>query len=308
LRRSAPKTRCGRVALVGRPNVGKSTLLNALLGEPIAIVSPLRQTTRTPVSGVLTTPEVQYILVDTPGFHPPRNRLGERMNVSAQRAIHDADAIVLLAEVPREGGEPRPHEADLALAKSLPRSPALLAVTKVDRLRKKELILPFVASFSEARRFAACVPVSARRSQGLRELLAELRELLPEGPFLFDQDTLSDQPMRFFVAEFVREQVLRHVSQEVPHGIAVVVERFDEARDVTTIEAAVHVARDTHKKILVGAGGRMLKSIGIAARARIERMLERHVHLRLWVRSTPGWMNDESRLDELGFVRPEDGP
>ena len=306
----AGPTRSGRVALVGRANVGKSTLLNALLGEPIAITSPSPQTTRENVRGVLTVADTQYAFVDTPGLHAPRTRLGRWMNEAAREAAREADVAVLVVEVPRlePGRVPRPHEADLALAAELPRARTILAINKVDRLKDKTGLLPLIAAFGRTAEFPATVPLCARRAEGIDRLLAEVRGLLPEQPFLFEPDTLSDQPVRFFVSEFVREQILQHTRQEVPHGVAVVVERFDESGKIPQIEATVHVAREPHKRILVGARGAMMKSIGIAARARVEQMLGRQVHLQLWVRVTPGWMQDATRLRELGYSPPGRDP
>jgi GTPase len=298
---SPDPTRAGRVALIGRPNVGKSTLLNTLLGEPIAIVSLHPQTTRDTVRGVLTAGDTQFAFVDTPGLHEPRTRLGKWMNETARQAARDADVLVLLVEAPRDDKAPRPSPADLALAAELPKLPTVLAINKVDKLKDKSQLLPLIAAFAEAHPFATTVPISARRANGTERLLAEVRALLPEQPFLFESDTLSDQPVRFFVAEFVREQILKATRQEVPHGVAVVVERFDESGKMPHIEVAVHVARDAHKKILIGAQGQMLKRIGTAARARVEQMLERRVHLQLWVRTTPDWMDDPARLRELGY-------
>jgi GTPase len=294
-------THAGRVAIVGRPNVGKSTLLNALLGEPIAITSLHPQTTRDTVRGVLTAGDTQYVFVDTPGLHPPRTRLGHWMNETARQAARDADVLVLVVETPKDGQIPKPLAADLAVASDMPALPSILVINKVDRLKDKTQLLPLMAAFAEQSTFAATVPISARRANGTDRLLVEVRALLPEQPFLFEADTLSDQPVRFFVAEFVREQILKQTRQEVPHGVAVVVERFDESSKVPHIEVAVHVAREAHKKILIGAQGQMLKSIGIAARERVEQMLERRVHLQLWVRTTPDWMDDPARLRELGY-------
>ncbi len=293
-------TRSGRVALIGRPNVGKSTLLNALLGEAIAITSPHPQTTRDAVRGVLTAEDAQFVFVDTPGLHAARNRLGERMNRTARDEASEADALVLVVE-------PQAAEPDLSLARELGRTPAVLAINKVDRVKDKTKLLPSIEAYAAAHAFAAVVPISARRGEGVDRLLREVRQLLPEQPFLCEPDTLSDQPVRFFVAEFVREQILAHTRQEVPHGVAVVVERFDESGPVPHIEVAVHVAREAHKKILVGAQGRMMKSIGTAARARVEQMLGKKVHLRLWVRATPDWMDDPAKLRELGYGAGE-GP
>ncbi|MGH7269567.1 MAG: GTPase Era [Polyangiaceae bacterium] len=304
-------TRAGRVAIVGRPNVGKSTMLNALLGEPIAITSLHPQTTRESVRGVLTVEDTQYLFVDTPGVHEPRTRLGRWMNDAAREAAREADAVVLVVEVPRLEhaiSALRPNDDDLALAGDLPEGRLVLAINKVDRLKDKAKLLPLIAAFSRSRCFCATVPVSAKRAHGIDRLLSEVRALLPEQPFPFEPDTLSDQPARFFVAEFVREQILQQTREEVPHGVAVVVERFDESGKMPHIEIAVHVSREAHKKILVGAGGRMMKSIGTAARARVEQMLSKQVHLKLWVRVTPGWMDDPERLSELGFLRREHAP
>ena len=282
------------MAIVGRPNVGKSTLLNALLGEPIAITSPHPQTTRDAVRGVLTVGDTQFVFVDTPGVHAARSKLGEHMNEAAREEAREADALVFVVE-------PKLDERDLALARELPKLPTILAINKVDLVKDKSQLLPLLEAFAKAHPFDAMVPVSARRANGTEGLLKELRERLPEQPFLFEPDTLSDQPTRFFVAEFVREQVLRLTKQEVPHGVAVVVERFDETPKVPHIEVAIHVARESHKKILIGARGDMLKAIGTKARARVEEMLGRQVHLKLWVRATPDWMNDAAKLRDMGY-------
>jgi GTP-binding protein Era len=282
--------------------VGKSTLFNALLGEPMAITSPHPQTTRSMIRGVVTRGRAQFVLLDTPGVHAPRNRLGHRMNESVVLAADAADATLFLVEAPRPGAAPTPADADLEALGRLPTRPTVLAINKIDRLEDKTLLLPFIAAFAERwPDLRASVPISARRESGLDRLLDELRDLLPEQPWLFDPDTLSDQPARFFVAEFVREQVLRKTRQEVPHGVAVVVDAYDESGRVPRIEATIHVTREAHKKILIGAKGSMLKSIGIAARARVEAMLSSRVDLRLQVRATPDWMDSDARLRELGY-------
>ncbi|HEY3817172.1 MAG TPA: GTPase Era [Polyangiaceae bacterium] len=291
-------TRSGRVALLGRPNVGKSTLLNALLGEPIAIISSHPQTTRDVVRGVMTRGDTQFVFLDTPGLHAAKNRLGTWMNEAAREQAREADVVVLLVE-PEWAAAVNP--ADLALAREIEGVPTVLVINKIDRLKDKTKLLPILAAFGEKHAFAATVPMSAKRADGLERLLKEVRELLPEQPFLYEPDTLSDQPVRFFVAEFVREQILQHTRQEVPHGVAVVVERFDESTDVPHIEIAIHVAREGHKGILVGAKGNMMKRIGTAARMRVEKMLGRKVHLKLWVRTTPDWMNDPAKLRDLGY-------
>jgi GTP-binding protein Era len=299
-------TRAGLVALVGRPNVGKSTLLNQLVGEPLAITSRHPQTTREPVRGVLTRGDTQYVLVDTPGLHEPKTRLGQRMNGASRHAARGADVVVLLAEAVRDPASLARFEADVAVADEIDavgsgRRVTVLAITKIDRVEDKAALLPLIAATAERRNFAAVVPLSARRADGTDVLLDVVRDLLPEQPFPFDADTLTDQPTRFFVAELVREQILGRVTQEVPHGVAVVIDAFEEEGKVVRILASVHVAREAHKKILVGAGGRMVKAIGTAARLKVEKLLGRRVHLELHVRATPGWMDDEARLRELGF-------
>jgi len=303
-KRSTPAlavTRAGRVAIVGRPNVGKSTLLNALVGEPIAITSPHPQTTRETVRGVLTVGDAQYVWLDSPGFHSPRTELGKEMNKAAHRAIRDADVAVVLVAAPADDGRNQPGDADRAILADLPAMPTVLAMTKIDRLKDKSRLLASLQSLSESFKLDAVVPISAKTGDGLTALLAEVRALLPEQPNLFEPDTLSDQPTRFFVAEYVREQILKHVAQEVPHGVAVVVERFDESEQVIVIDVTVHASREGHKKILVGADGKMVKRITAAARTRIERMLEREVRLNVRVRATRGWMDDVSRLRALGY-------
>ena len=300
--------RAGRVALVGRPNVGKSTLLNALLGERIAITSHHPQTTRGSVRGVLTQSDVQYVFVDTPGLHEPRTQLGRRMNEAARRAMKEADVVVLIVEAPRELGMSPADDADAPILAELPTLPTILAVNKIDRLKDKSVLLPFITSLTESHEFVATVPISARLADGRERLLEEIRSVLPKQPLLFEPDTLSDQPVRFFVAEFVREQILRHTRQEVPHGVAVVVLRFEEGGRIPLIEVGVYVAREAHRKILIGAKGQMIKRIGTAARAPIERMLSRKVRLELRVHHDPGWMDDAARLGELGLGVEPDAP
>jgi GTP-binding protein Era len=274
--RADPRTgesRAGRVAIVGRPNVGKSTLLNALLGERIAITSHHPQTTRDQILGVVTraTPEgveTQYAFLDTPGLHQPKTKLGAHMNALAREAAREADAVVFVTAV---SPEPRAEmsAADLEVLGAVPEEmPTLL---------------------------------SALRSDGTERLLSALRELLPKGPKLFEEDELSDKPLRFFVAEFVREQILRKTREEVPHGVGVVVERFDESGPIPRIDLVIHVDKPSHKAIVIGARGSLLKAIGTAARARVEAMMGKQVHLQLWVRVTPQWYESDAKMRELGY-------
>jgi GTP-binding protein Era len=253
------------------------------------------------VRGISTVGDSQFVWLDAPGFHSPRSELGREMNRAAHRALRDADVAVVLAAAPRDGAPDKFGDADRAIIGELPPMPMVLAVTKIDRLKDKSLLLGFLQSLSRLREFRAAVPISAKTGDGLDAFTAEVRSLLPEQPPLFEQDTLSDQPTRFFVAEYVREQILKHVAQEVPHGVAVVVERFNESEQVVVIDVTVHASREGHKKILVGAEGKMVKRITSAARKRIERLLAREVRLNLRVRVTAGWMDDASRLRALGY-------
>jgi GTP-binding protein Era len=294
--------RSGRVAIVGRANVGKSTLLNALLGEPIAIVSRHAQTTRDQILGVVTHGDAQLGFIDTPGLHKARHKLGARMNALARDAAREADVVLFVTDVT---SPPRAtfSEEDRAILKALPDEvPVVLVLNKIDRVKDKHAMLAVLEGVAKEYDFKSIIPVSALRTDGMDRIITEVSGLLPKGDFLFDGDSLSDKPVRFFVAEFVREQILQKTYQEIPHGIAVAVERFDESGPTYIIELAVHVDREAHKKILIGAKGAMMKAVGTAARARIEAMLGKHVHLQLWVRVTPGWAESEDKLRELGYA------
>jgi GTP-binding protein Era len=298
VRRKA-KSRAGRIAIVGRPNVGKSTLLNALVGEPIAITSRHPQTTRERIQGIVTEGRTQFVLVDTPGVHRARTKLGVRMNQQAEEALAGADAIVFLTDVPRG---PAMRDADLVIVRSLPTGiPVILVLNKIDRMSQKGDLLPMLEAHARAHDFAAVVPVSALRKDGTKNVLEALAPLMPESPPLFEGDVISDKPTRFFVAEFVREQILRRTREEVPHGIAVVVDRYDEAPKVTIIELSVIVDKDSHKKIVIGRGGSLLKEIGTDARAKVEALLGKQVHLQLWVKVIPRWYESDAKLRELGY-------
>lgn len=300
-RKSSGVSRAGTVALLGRPNVGKSTLLNALLGERIAITSPHPQTTRDRIAGIVTRGPAQLVFLDTPGFHAPRTRLGERMNELAKATAADCDVALFMTDV---DAQPRAEarEDDRAILATVPAGkPVVLVVNKVDRVSPKELLFPFLEAWGGVRDFAAVVPTSALKRSGVDRVLAEVEKLLPEGEPLFEEDELSDKPVRFFVAEFVREQILRRTRKEVPHGVAVSVEAFEEGPKVVRIAVTVHVAKDTHKAIVIGDGGAMLRDIGSAARKRAEALLGRKVHLETWVKASPKWFDDPARLAELGY-------
>lgn len=278
-----------------------------MLGTRLAITSHHAQTTRDRIAGILTTGATQYVFLDTPGHHKPRNRLGQRMNDVAEAAASDADAVVFVVDVgPEARAEIRPD--DRAAAASLPeKRPIVLVVNKIDRVPEKQKLLDVLAAYATLHDFAAVVPVSAKKRDGLNRLFDVLESLLPEGEPLFPEDELSDKPVRFFVAELVREQVLRRTREEVPHGVAVTVDAFDEpspgtkGKKVARITLTVHVAKDSHKGIIIGQGGKMLTAIGATARERAERLLGTQVHLDIRVRATPRWFDDAARLIDLGY-------
>jgi GTP-binding protein Era len=294
-------TRAGKFVLLGRPNVGKSTLLNALVGENIAIVSHHPQTTRDRILGVYTDGDSQFMFIDTPGLHQARTRLGARMNLEARDALDEADAVVFVTDVTSDM-RPSVRDDDLVIVRELPKKvPAILIINKVDRIADKSKLLPLLEAYAKAHPFVAILPISARRADGPRRLVEELRGLLPENPKPFEDDALSDRPTRFFVAEFVREQILKKTRQEVPHGVAVVVERFEEEPRVPKIQLAVIVDRESHKKIVIGRHGSLLKAIGQDARARVEALMGKQVHLKIWVRVVPRWYESDAKLRELGY-------
>lgn len=300
-RSKAAPHRAGTIALVGRPNVGKSTLLNALLGERIAITSHHPETTRDRIAGIVAREGAELVFLDTPGIHRPRHRLGERMNDLAAETAASADVAVFMTDVV-EAPSATPREDDRAILTAIPAgTPTLIVVNKVDRVKPKSLLFPVLEAYGKLRDVAAVVPVSALKRDGLERILTEVENLLPEGPPLYDPDEISDKPVRFFVAEFVREQVLRRTKKEVPHGVAVTVDTFEDGPKATRIAVTLHVAKDSHKGIIIGDGGKMLASIGKAARERAEHLLGRKVHLTTFVRATPGWFDDPRRLAELGY-------
>jgi len=294
--------RAGTIAIIGRPNVGKSTLLNAVLGSRIAITSHHPETTRDRIAGIVTRENAQLVFLDTPGIHRPRHRLGERMNDLAADAAADADVAIFMTDVTAEP-EGKIREDDRAVLTTIPaKTPTIVVVNKIDRVKPRAFLFPVLEAYGTLREdVAAIIPVSALKRDGIERILKEAEALLPEGAALYDGEELSDKPIRFFVAEFVREQVLRRTRQEVPHGVAVTVDTFEEGPKLTRIAVTVHVAKDSHKGIIIGDGGKMLGSIGRSARERAEDLLGRKVHLTTFVRATPGWFDDPRRLEELGY-------
>jgi len=297
-----PDHRSGFVALAGKPNVGKSTLMNALLGQKIAIVSPKPQTTRTRIRGILTRPDAQVIFVDTPGVHAPHHKLGEFMVQTAAQVIADADVVLFLADV---SGSPTLEDHQLAelIAKSA-RGPVILGLNKVDLLSPDQ-VEERVEAYLGLAQFQDWLLLSATRGDNLDLLLERIIEALPVGPRYYPEDQVTDQHLRTMVAELIREQVLHFTHQEVPHSVAVQVRRFEEREQGPIyIEAHIFVERESQKGILIGRGGRMLKQIGQAARQEIERLLGQKVYLDLWVKTRYKWRRDEQELRRLGYVLP----
>ncbi|MBK8255993.1 MAG: GTPase Era [Polyangiaceae bacterium] len=308
--------RSGTVALIGRPNVGKSTLLNAALGQPLAIVSPTPQTTRDTLLGVLHRGSAEFRLLDTPGLHKPKTELGRVMNAYAREAARAADVVLFITDVPQRGhGDHHviaPHPGDLTLLQSLKdaegAAPVVLVLNKVDIVRDKSVLLPLIEAFSKILPFAAIVPISAKREGEVERVLAEVGPLLPEGKWQHDEDDLTDRPTRYFASEYVREQILRATRLEVPHATAVTVDKFSEPeRGALEIDITIHVERPGQKKILVGKGGATLKQIGMQARLRVEEMVGRKVILRTWVRVTEAWRQSRERLSEMGYEKDAGG-
>jgi GTP-binding protein Era len=295
------QARVATVAIVGRPNVGKSTLLNALIGQQLAITSHHPQTTRDRILGVYTEADLQLIFTDTPGIHSARTRLGTFMNEEARGAAAGGDLILFITDVraaPR--ADVHPGDADI-LQGMPPGAKVLLLVNKIDLVKEKGLLLPLLETYGKAYPFTDVIPISARKRDGKDVVIEALRNVAGLGPKLYDDDTLSDRPTRFFVAEFVREQILRKTREEVPHGVAVVVERWSEVKKIPHIELAVVVDKESHKKIIIGRGGSLLKEVGTRARQKVEALVGGHVHLKLWVRVVPRWYESPAKLVELGY-------
>ncbi|HYE14080.1 MAG TPA: GTPase Era [Pyrinomonadaceae bacterium] len=291
--------RGGYVALVGRPNAGKSTLLNRLVGEKIAAVSNKPQTTRHQIRGVITRPEGQVVLVDTPGVHQPGYLLNRRMMSAVHDALEGVDLVCLIrdASVPTGNGD----RFVLDLVKKTAK-PAVLLLNKTDKLQDKRELLPLIEWYSREHEWRAVVPLSARTGDQLEDLVKELISHLPEGEPIFAEDELTDQPMRVLVAEMVREKILRVTGEEIPYVTAVVTERYEEvSEDLARIYCAVYVERPSQKSIIIGKGGQRLKEVGTLARKDIERLLGHRVYLELFVKVEEGWRDSPRALNEMGI-------
>ena len=288
----------GMIAIVGRPNVGKSTLTNALVGEKIAIVTNKPQTTRNRICAVLNRGECQFVFMDTPGLHRARTRLGDYMVKVVRDSVADVDAVMLLVEpIPHVGG---PEEELIERIKALG-VPSVLVINKIDTVKKDEL-LSVMQAYGEKHSFNAILPVSARNGEGLEDLLQVLGEFLPEGPQLFPEDMVTDQPERQVCAEIVREKLLLCLDKEIPHGTAVEVTRFIERDDeVIEMDATIYCEKDSHKGIIIGKGGAMLKKISTLARQDIERFMGTKVFLQTWVKVKQNWRDNVNLIQNFGY-------
>jgi len=299
------KFRAGFVSIIGRPNAGKSTLLNALVGEKIAIVSRKPQTTRNRIQGIVNvkaakgTPAGQIVFVDTPGVHKPDSNLNRKMMHEVQEALEGRDLVLFLLDVTH-----KLDANDRFALQMLERAggPAFLVLTKIDLIEKTKL-LPLISEYSQLHAFKEVIPISSLKKDGLQQLLQKVVNALPEGQPYFPPDQMTDQPERFIAAELIREKILRETGEELPYATTVVVERFEEGAKLTRISATIYCEREGQKRILIGKGGSMLKKIGTAARLDIERLLGMKVFLELFVKVEPGWRESRGFVDQLDWRR-----
>ena len=291
----------GFVTLIGRPNVGKSTLMNYLIGQKIAITSNKPQTTRNRIQTVLTTEEGQIVFVDTPGIHKAKNKLGEYMVNVAERTLNEVDVVLWLVEPTTFIGAGEKHIAE-QLGKV--KTPVILVINKVDMVKKEE-ILTFIDAYRKVYDFAEIVPVSARNGDNTDELVKVILKYLPYGPQFYDEDTITDQPERQIVSELIREKALHCLNDEIPHGIAVAIDSMKYRRKIVDIDATIICERDSHKGIIIGKQGAMLKKIGSTARFEIEKMLECKVNLQLWVKVKKDWRDSDFLIKNFGYTKEE---
>lgn len=290
--------RSGFVSIIGRPNAGKSTLLNALTGEKLAIVSEKPQTTRTTIQGVANVPGAQIVFIDTPGIHKSTTLFNQRMMETVRSALEDRDVLLYVADasVPFSAEDAQAVSVLTDLA-----TPVLLLANKIDRVQDKRKLLPFIEQFKAVREFDEYIPVSATTGEGLDRVRDAIVSRLPEGPVFFPTDHVTDQPERFLAAELIREQILRHTRQEVPHSVAVLIDRWEESPKITRIAATIYVERVGQKAIVIGAGGAGLKKIGTLARHEIEKMVGGRVFLELFVKVEKDWRENPEFLNAIDW-------
>lgn len=287
----------GFAALIGRPNVGKSTLMNCLIGQKIAITSRKPQTTRNRIQTVYTSDEGQIVFVDTPGIHKAKNKLGDYMVNVAEHSLREVDVILWLVEPTDYIGAGEQHIIE-QLKKV--KTPVILVINKIDTVKKEELF-GYIDAYRKEIDFAEIVPVSALKKDNTDVLIQQIMKYLPYGPAFYDEDTITDQPTRQIVAELIREKVLRSIDEEIPHGVAVTIESMKYGKKIVDIDATIICERDSHKGIIIGKGGSMLKKIGSMARPEIEDLLEQHVNLQLWVKVKKDWRDSDFLIKNFGY-------
>ncbi len=289
--------RAGFVTIIGRPNVGKSTLMNHILGMKLAITSRKPQTTRRRMQTVFTNEEGQIVFLDTPGIHKAKNRLGEYMDKAAERTISEVDCVLWLVEPETFIGAGEKHIAEVLQKANVP---VILVINKIDTV-KNELIPPVIEAYKDLMQFEEIIPVSAKHSINKDELLHAVFQRLPYGEPFYDEETVTDETERNIVAELIREQALRNLSEEVPHGIAVEIDSMKEKQKIWMIDATIYCEKDSHKGIIIGKAGQMLKKIGTGARLEAEKLLDKRVTLRLWVKVRKDWRDDEKQMRAFGY-------
>ena len=291
------KFKSGFVSIVGMPNVGKSTLLNTIAGQKIAIISDKPQTTRNKILAIYTNKDEQIIFTDTPGIHKPHNKLGEVMVKSANESMNDVDVILFCVDATKPICK---TERSIAENINNIHIPCILVINKIDAVRK-DMLLPLIAEYSNLHDFSSIVPISAKTGDGLEILLNNIRQYIPYGPKFYYDDMVTDQPEKQIAAEIIREKLLWLLDKEIPHGIAIEIERMKENKNVTSINASIYCEKVSHKGIIIGKNGEMLKKIGTMARADIEKMLDKKVYLELWVKVKTDWRNNQSLIKNFGF-------
>lgn len=294
-------SKAGFVAVIGRPNVGKSTLTNRIIGQKLAITSNKPQTTRNRIRTVYTDERGQIVFVDTPGIHKAKNKLGDYMMTAAKRTVAEADVILWLVEADTRIG---PADRRIATGLSGTDTPIILVINKVDT-RKREEIFAIIDVYKDLLPFAQIVPVSATKGNNVDVLIEQVFKYLPEGELFFDEDTVTDQPIRQIVSELIREKALNCLGDEIPHGVAVTIEKMDFKKNIVDIDATIICEKESHKGIIIGKGGAMIKKIGSAARYEIERLLERKANLQLWIKVKKDWRSSDMLLKNFGYDRKE---